>query len=222
MSAEYFIDSQKITIDDVQYQENVFPNTWFVQEPIDVEHKHWKLLAYLQRVDINVNKGFLFQEYETLEKRYKDLESFVSTYEIVNKDKESEELFNYIYELPGTDYQLKEIDVIADRSIKRLKKKYLELTMAITFLKDNIHIVRKEIKDKRKNLHVYIEMCNCGVIEHYTVSKKGDIKYLGSFHHTETFVDDDINNVVEIKTTIALNSKGVTLPYLIKILLSKI
>lgn len=219
MQVEYFIDTEKITITDNNYEPNVFPNTWFVQEPIDIEHKHWKLLAYLKRIDSNVKKGFLFQEYETLEKRYKDLESFISTYEIVNKDKESEKLFDYIYELHGKTPKLKELDTIVERSIKRLREKYLELKTAITFLKDSIRIVRKEIRDKRKNLHIYIEMCNCSIIEHYVVTKKGKVQYNGSFHSELKYVDDDENNVIEIKTDMALNSKGMIIPYVLKVML---
>lgn len=219
MTSEYFIDTEKIAIKDNNYEPNVFPNTWFVQEPIDIEHKHWKLLAYLKRIDTNVKKGFLFQEYETLEKRYKDLESFISTYEIVNKDKESEKLFDYIYELHGTTPKLKELDTIVERSIKRLREKYLELKTAITFLKDSIRIVRKEIRDKRKNLHIYIEMCNCSIIEHYIVTKKGKVQYNGSFHSELKYVDDDENNVIEIKTDMALNSKGMIIPYVLKVML---
>tara|TARA_Y100000389_G_scaffold32999_1_gene28074 strand:- start:3180 stop:3842 length:663 start_codon:yes stop_codon:yes gene_type:complete len=219
MASEYFIDTEKITIKDKNYEPNIFPNTWFVQEPIDIEHKHWKLLAYLKRIDTNVKKGFLFQEYETLEKRYKDLESFISTYEIVNKDKESEKLFDYIYELHGTILKLKDLDIIVERSAKRLREKYVELKTAITFLKDNIKIVRKEIRDKRKNLHIYIEMCNCSIIEHYVVSKKGKVHYEGSFHSELKYVDDEINNVIEVKTDMALNSKGITIPYVLKVML---
>lgn len=219
MTSEYFIDTKKITIKDNNYVPNVFPNTWFVQEPIDIEHKHWKLLAYLKRIDTNVKKGFLFQEYETLEKRYKDLESFISTYEIVNKDKESEKLFDYIYELRGTTLKLKDLDIIVERSVKKLRTKYFELQTAITFLKDSIKIVRKEIRDGRKNLHIYIEMCNCSIIEHYVVSKKGKVQYNGSFHSELKYVDDDINNVIEIKTDMALNSKGITIPYALKLML---
>ena len=221
MSTEYFIDSEKITFIDKNYNSNILENTWFVQKPIDDEHKHWKLLAYLQRADENIKNGFLFPEYLTIEKRYKDLESFISTFEIVNKDKESEKLFNYIYELPGTAKELKEIDSIVNRSIKTLKRKYLELTATITFLGDHINIVRQDILDGRKNVHVYVEMCNCEIIEHYTISKKGIIDYKGSFHSDVEFVDDTENNVIEIKTDIALHSKGVILPYLIKINLSR-
>jgi len=221
MNTEYFIDTEKVSFTDKNYIVNEFPNTWFVQKPIDIEHKHWKLLAYLQRVDDNIKKGYLFKEFETLEKRYKDLESFVSTYEIVNKDKESEELFNYIYELPSAELEFKEIDEIAKRSVKKLKQKFLELSLAITFLKNNISIVRKEIRDRRKNIHIYIEMCNCDIIEHYTVSKKGKIDFLGSFRSTTKFVEDEENNLLEVKTSIALNSKGVIIPYLLKINLSK-
>lgn len=219
MASKYFIDTQKITINDKNYVPNVFPNTWFVQEPIDIEHKHWKLLAYLKRIDNNVNRGFLFQEYETLEKRYKDLESFISTYEIVNKDNQSEKLFDYIYELEGATPKLKELDVIVERSVEKLRTKYFELQVAITFLKDNIKIVRKDIKDRRKNLHMYIEMCNCSIIEHYIISKKGIVEYQGSFHSELKYVEDEINNVIEVKTDMALNSKGIIIPYVLKLML---
>lgn len=219
MNTEYFIETEKIVISDKNYVPNEFPNTWFVQEPIDVEHKHWKLLAYLKRVDENVNKGFLFQEFETLEKRFKDLESYISTCEIVNKDKESEELFEYIYEMPHIP--LGEIETIAERSLARLKKKYMELKSVITFLKDHIAIIRRETRDRRKNLHLYIEMCNCGIIEHYTLSKSGKVEYLGAFHSDIPYVEDDENNLVEVKTDIALNAKGIIIPYLVKFHLSK-
>lgn len=219
MNKEYFIDTEKITITDKNYIPNEFPNTWFVQEPIDVEHKHWKLLAYLKRLDDNVKKGFLFQEYETLEKRFKDLESFISTCEIVNKDKESEKLFEYIYDLPSIP--LDEIDVIAERSVKRLQKKYYELKNIITFFDGHINVIRKQIVDRRKNLQLYIELCNCGIIEHYTLSKSGVVDYLGSFYSPTPYVEDDSNNVIEVKSSIALNSKGVIIPYVVKFNLSK-
>jgi len=221
MNTEYFIGTDKIIIEDKNYVPNEFPNTWFVEEPIDVEHKHWKLMAYLQRVEQNIDKGFLFQEFETLEKRYRDLESFIASYEIINKDKKSEKLFNYIYELPGTSLELAEIDEIATRSVLQLKKKYLEIKSTITFLKNNISVVRKRILDKRKKLHVYIEMCNCSIIEHYTISKNGKVKYNGSFYSETPFVYDEENNVIEIKTSIALNPLGIILPYLIKFNLVK-
>lgn len=221
MATEYFIETENNNFKDKNYKPNIFPNTWFVQTPIDEEHKYWKLMAYLQRIDNNVNKGYLFQEYYTLEKRYKDLHSFIATYDIVHKDKDSEKLFNYIYDLPDSSLELNEIDKIVSRSINILKKKYLELTMAICFLKDDITIVRKDIRDNRKKINVYIEMCNCGIIEHYTLTKKGVVELVGSFESETKFIEDNINNIIEIKTNRAFNVYGIIIPYLMKFSLSK-
>jgi hypothetical protein len=221
METEYFIETKINKPVDDTYTPNEFPNTWFVENPIDEEHKYYKLMAFLQRIDNNVNNGFIFHEYETLEKRYKDLESFIDTSEIINKDKESEELFNYIYELPSSSIELSIIDSIVTKSIDEMKKKYLELKLTIKYINDNISIVRKEIRDGRKNIHVYIEMCNCGIIEHYTISKKGKVDYLGSFHSTAPLVDDNENNLVEVKTGVSLNSIGIIIPYLKKFSLSR-
>ena len=221
MSTEYFIETKKITFKDKNYKENNLSNVWFAEKRIDEEYQYYKLLAYLQRIDENINNGFLFQEFFTLEKRYKDLESFVINHDIIHKDKESEHLFNFIYELPDYEWKLKEIDAIVDNSYSLLKTKYIELKLAITYLKDYIKVSDKKIIDKRKNLHVYIEMCNCNIIEHYTVSKKGNIVYNGSFYLDTPTVEDNENNYYFIKTDIAMNNKGITIPYLLKIILSK-
>tara|TARA_R110000772_G_scaffold40358_10_gene94522 strand:- start:1842 stop:2513 length:672 start_codon:yes stop_codon:yes gene_type:complete len=223
MTTEYFIDAEKISFKSEKYIPNVFPNTWFINPPIDAEHKHWKLLAYLQRIDENISKGYLFQEFYTLNMRYKDLDSFITTFEIVNKDTASEKLFNYIYELPDAGIEMKEVNTIVGNSIKLLKKKYLELTMAISFLKDHIVIENKQIVDGRKNLNIYIEMCSCNIIEHYTMSKKGIVDYKGAFNLDTPLVDICLDeNFIDVKTDVALSANGVILPHLLKFSLSRI
>lgn len=217
----YFIDYKKLSIIDEKYNSNVLDNTWFVQNPIDLEHKYYTLMAYLQKVDKNVSNGFLFKEFDTLEKRYKDLESFINTYEIVNKDSESEDLFNYVYGLSSTPDELNEVDEIALNSIDILKEKYTELLLAITFLKDNISITYSEITDRRKPLHLYIEMCNCSILEHYTISKSGKVDYKGSFYSETGLIPESNDNVLEIKTRVSLHSKGTIIPYIVKTILSK-
>ena len=64
-------------------------------------------------------------------------------------------------------------------------------------------------------------MCNCSIIEHYTISKKGFVEYKGSFHSDLGYVEDEFNNFIEVKTSIALSAKGVIIPYLVKFNLLK-
>lgn len=213
MTKEYFINTNKITFKDKKYIPNFLPNTWFVQEPIDLEHKHWKLLAYLKRLDENIKKGFLYPEYELLKKRYKDLESYLSTCEIVNKDKESEKLFSYIYDMKNVN--IEEIEEIVENSLSALQVKYFQLKTVIKFLNQEIKITNKQLRDGRKKLNIYIEMCNCSIVEHYTISKSGHIDYIGSFH-IDFFEDNLQDNIIEVKTTTALNSKGIIIPHIIK------
>ncbi len=221
MNQEYFIETEKLLFNDKNYTPNELSNTWFVQDHIDEEYQFYKLMAYLQRVDNNVDAGFLFQEYKTLKKRYQDLESFQKTYDIVNKDEESKKMVEYIYELPSKSQENCQLDLVVNRSIKLLRNKMWELKTAIVYLKEHIEVINYQIRDRRKKLHIYIEMCNCNMFEHYTLSKNGVLDYIGSFRNEKVFVDDKENNIIEVKTNVALNSKGVIIPYIIETTLSR-
>ena len=68
---------------EVEYNENYLPATWFVEGPIDFEHKVYVLMHFLKKCEENINNGFWFPDFELLAERFRDVESFIESSEIV-------------------------------------------------------------------------------------------------------------------------------------------
>jgi hypothetical protein len=60
--------------------------TWFIESPIDFEHKQYLLFAYLQRVESNFLLKKLSPHLLHLEKLSDELLGFESSFELIRKD----------------------------------------------------------------------------------------------------------------------------------------
>lgn len=211
--SNYFTYKKNKSYTDEKYVENELPNTWFIETPIDLEYRYYKLKAYIQRLKKNCSDGYIFNEFITLEARYKDLESFLNTSEIVHEDKESKKLFKYIYNLPETSTHFQEIINISKMGMKELKDVYLDVISEITNVYNHTKILRVDISDKRKNINVYVEKCNCGIWEHYIITKSGTVKECEITEKDPLFNKE---NIIVIKTSKAMNTIGSIIPFTLK------
>lgn len=200
---------------DANYIPNELSNTWFIESPIDYEYKYYKLMAYLQRLETNIENGYLFEEFTQLEKRYKDLESFNNSFEIVDKSKNSEKLFNYIYNLPPDSKYVNEVKSIVKMALEKIIIVYVDVVNKITNLYNKTKIIRSSIVDKRKKINVYVEKCNCGIFEMFELSKSGKIEHKGHIENDPTFNSNE--NIIVIKSeNAAFNCIGEIIPFQLK------
>lgn len=66
--------------------EKLLPITWFIESPIDFEHKQYVLLGYLQNVEINFLNKKLSPHLLHLEKLTDELIGFESSFQMIKKD----------------------------------------------------------------------------------------------------------------------------------------
>ncbi len=104
----------------------ILPLTWYMESPIDFEHKQYKLFAYLQNVDNSFFLRNLSPYLLHTEKMIKELINYKESYELMKKN------FNkhrYIYlnensKLIGEENHLIfEIEEIVSFSIPQLKSR---------------------------------------------------------------------------------------------------
>ena len=67
---------------EIGYIKNELSPSWFIEKPIDFEYKVYQLMAFLKNCGDNVHNGYWFPDFEIIEKRYKDIESFKESSEI--------------------------------------------------------------------------------------------------------------------------------------------
>lgn len=102
---------------------NIIPLTWYIESPIDFEHKQYVLLAYLQTVDNSFMKKILSPHFLHMEKLIIELNDFNNSYESIKKDFDKN---RYIYidnnHLIGEDNVLvDEVYEIVNFSIPQIK-----------------------------------------------------------------------------------------------------
>ena len=204
MSVHKYFTEEKIKWVDEKYKGNSLENTWFFETPIDFEHKRYKLLAYLNRMEQNIKDGYLIEEFLLFQKRYKDIECFMTTMTIVNSDERSKEMISYIYKVDDFN----ELDNILVFSYDIMKKTYLKLLMEMKFIKDCCQIIETNIVDKRKKINIYIEKNNCSYYEHYIMGKSSIDREITK----SSFKLDSKENFIFIKSTMAGNTIGSIIP----------
>ena len=122
------------TTKELGYIENGLSSSWFVENPIDFEHKLYVLMSFIKNAETNINNGYWFPEFTIIEERYKDLCSFIENSKI-SMNKSNKPLFDYIYDLPNNSNELLEINkIILLSSISQDKSFFL----SILLLKDII------------------------------------------------------------------------------------
>jgi len=97
---------------------------WYIESPIDFEHKQYLLLAYLIKVDQSFLLNHLSPHLLHMESLIKELNSFKESYQDIRKkfDKERYIILGENSKLIGEDNQLVyEIKEIVDFSIPQLK-----------------------------------------------------------------------------------------------------
>jgi hypothetical protein len=113
--------------------ETLLPILWYVETPIDFEHKQYVLSNYLQKVDFSFYKKKLSPHLLHLEKLIDELESFSSSYKMIkNKFDKNRYIFFENIKLEGEDNKIiLEIKEIVEFSIlqiePRIKTGYLIL-----------------------------------------------------------------------------------------------
>jgi hypothetical protein len=103
--------------------ENLLSLTWYVESPIDFEHKQYVLLGYLQKVDNNFIKRNLSPHLLHMEKLMDELFSIHSSFKTIKNDFDKN---RYVYfqnvKLEGEDNKIiYEIRDIVDFSIPQIE-----------------------------------------------------------------------------------------------------
>jgi hypothetical protein len=186
------------------YLENNMNRTWFIEEPIDEEHKYWKLLAYFQRMDINIKNGYMISELFSFSRLYQDMREFVENNKLKNQDEQTKTIFENIYKKANTEIK-NEIESIAVSSFVHMSDKYKEIKKMLSLYNDNINIVRQNFPDKRKNTTYYIEKCNCGILEKYILHKNNKLVYDSDLPKQDLQLTNEINYIL-IESNLAFNS----------------
>lgn len=103
----------------------VLDSTWFVNSPLDFEHKKWLLLAYTQNIHKNFSNKVIFPYLNDVKFHLSNLEKWQITRELILK-KELKgidwEKLTLIYDLPECSPEMEELQKIVDWSYPRLQK----------------------------------------------------------------------------------------------------
>lgn len=94
--------------------ENLLPLKWFVQDPIDFEHKQYVLYGYLQKVDDSFHYKKLSPHLLHLEKMIDELMGFESSFKLIQEQFKKREYVYFDYEkIEGENdniiYEIREI-----------------------------------------------------------------------------------------------------------------
>jgi hypothetical protein len=100
-------------------------STWFVDSPLDFEHKKWTLLAYIQNIHKNFGEKIIFPYLDDVRFHLSNLEKWQATRELIIK-KELKgidwENLTLIYDIPECSPEMNELQKIIDWSYPRLQK----------------------------------------------------------------------------------------------------
>jgi len=197
-------------IAEVTYIKNELSPSWFIEKPIDFEYKVYQLMAFLKKCGNNVNNGYWFPDFEIIEKRYKDIESFKESSEIIYANKHDKELFDYIYDLPNNSNEYAQVTRIVEFGYNVIGNMYYELRAHMEYIIANIKIFNK-IKNKRKSPIYFIESCDTGIIEKYKVGKSSIIN-LGTFHSNNYSFLNNEENYIQIISNISIDAERCLIP----------
>ena len=119
--------------------------TWFMSNPVDLEHKQYILMDYLQSVQNNFNKTKLFPYIMDLKYHYTSLESFLTKREIIvnrlSKIKGIDlERMELVYEYPEDNENLQEIVDIATWSMPIIEKTFKEGRFLYMYVEECINL----------------------------------------------------------------------------------
>lgn len=103
--------------------EKLLPISWFIESPIDFEHKEYILFDYLQTVDSNFHKKILSPHLLHMERLIDELITFNSSYSIIRENfNRNRYIFIENTKLEGEDDEiLMEIKDIVDFSLIQIE-----------------------------------------------------------------------------------------------------
>ena len=120
--------------------ENLLPITWFIESPVDFEHKQYVLFGYLQKVEFDFLNKTLSPHLLHLERLSDELIGFQSSFELMKKNFDKN---RYIYfdnlKLEGENNEIiLEVNEIVDFSIPQLQSR---IKMGYKILEKNRQIL---------------------------------------------------------------------------------
>lgn len=120
--------------------ESLLPLKWFIENPIDFEHKQYILFAYLQKVDSSFQYKKLSPHLLHLEKIIDELIIFESSFNLINEQiKKNEYTYFENNKLEGeNDFILYEIREIVDFAIPQVSPR---IDLGYKILKKNKQIL---------------------------------------------------------------------------------
>jgi len=195
---------------------NELSSTWFARGVIDFERKIYELLSYLRDVKRNVENGFFFPDYYELEKRYKDLESYIESSEIVYAKKEDKELLEYIYDLPQNSEEITEINQIVYIAHTLIGNLYYEIKNQIQYIIANMKVFNK-ISNRRFSPVYFIEKNDSYIVEKYKVGKS-KVESLGAVHISSYNFLHDEENYVHILSDLVVDTESTLIPIVKKLI----
>lgn len=114
--------------------------TWYMESPIDFEHKQYLLFDYLQKVDFDFSNKLLSPHLLHLEKITDELIGFQSSFNLIksNFDKNKYIYFEDMNIVGENDYLVDEIKEIVDFSIDQVEPR---VKLGYKILKKNKQIL---------------------------------------------------------------------------------
>lgn len=116
---------------------------WFLQEPVDVEHKFYVLMDFLQSVDQDLSQKKYNEQIQKVRRIYDDLKSFKEKNSITNKSmmsmtKREIEIMRLLEE--SKDKQIDELEALVDNSIDTLEKFVERISPIIKEINESITV----------------------------------------------------------------------------------
>lgn len=116
---------------------------WFLQEPIDVEHKFYVLMDFLQSVDKDLSQKKYNDQIQKVRRIYDDLKSFKEKSSITSKSmmtmtKREIEIMHTLEEI--NDKQIQELKALIDNSIETLDEFVEKISPIIKEINESIEV----------------------------------------------------------------------------------
>lgn len=131
-------------LEDIQTQQlKELKPYWFLQEPVDVEHKFYVLMDFLQSVDKDLSQKKYKDQIQKVRRIYDDLKSFKEKNSITSKSmmsmtKREIEIMQDLKE--NKEKQIDELEALVDNSIDTLEKFVESISPIIKEINESIEV----------------------------------------------------------------------------------
>jgi len=213
---------------------------WFAEDPLDYEHKQYKLLAYLLEADNDFKSNKLDRYFEDIRYHLKNMECFLHTRRYLDAKgrlvtEEQEQHFKKVTSYPDDDPRTEELLKIAKWAEKKLKKSMNDGLALWKIVENSLHVFYiGEQRDKNEG-YVIIQYVGSPIVEIFKFDYKPRAKDVTfkSAGHMET-TSKNYKNVIEklsgnkktmfigVTSPHAYGTKETVLPVLRRVMVSKI